>query len=140
DPRSGARPDREGQRAEVIRDRVDEPVISWELPELSPLGEHVDDRVVVVEVDLVAVPAQLPGDHDRNQVLDVLIGTDAHLRGAQRPRDTRDAARVLAGVEHIGRALGTATPRAHGDPDVSFLATPPGGGAEDPSSLARRPS
>ena len=57
-----------------------------------------------LEIDLVAVPAQLPRDHDAHDALEVLGRAHAHRGCAQRARDPRHAARELARVEDGERA------------------------------------
>ena len=57
-------------------------------------------------VDLVAVPAQLPRDHDSHDALEVLGRAHAHHGLPERARDARHAARVLARVERLDAPVG----------------------------------
>src|SRR5439155_23887492 len=92
------------QRALLVGERVADPLAPVELVERAALGGHASLRRLLVEVDAVAVPAQLPGDHDRDQA-EVLIELRAHLRRPQRAREACGPARILAAVEDLERQL-----------------------------------
>src|SRR4051812_16135670 len=94
----------EVQLALLVGRGVGDLVGRLELGELRPLGDEPDPRGLVAEVDLEAVPGQLPSDDDRH---DAALGrrrAHGHDRRAQRARDTRDRARVRARVEEVERA------------------------------------
>src|SRR5258705_8370248 len=78
-------------------------VVVVELGQLRALLGHAHARGLVAEVDLVAVPAQLPGHDDRYDA--ALGGRRAHSDDGrtERSRNAADGARVLGAVEELDR-------------------------------------
>src|SRR5258707_6832086 len=66
-----------------------------QLGQLVALCGHAYRPGPLGEIDLVAVPAQLPGDDDPDQAA-VVSGPDGDARGAQRPRDPGNPSGMVA--------------------------------------------
>src|SRR3954451_25118390 len=95
---------REVQLALLVGRGVGDLVGGLELGELGPLGHEAHAGGFVAEVDLEAVPRELPADDDRD---DAALGQrrpDRDDRGAEGAGDARDGARVRARVEEVERA------------------------------------
>src|SRR4051794_23739307 len=74
------------ERAGLGGDRVDHALVVSELAELASLREHAGVDLGFAEVDLVAVPAELPGDDDEDHARQVLGRAHVDLRRTQRAR------------------------------------------------------
>src|SRR3954451_3451263 len=79
-------------------------VVGIELGQLRALLGHAYPGRLVSEVDLVAVPAQLPGHDDRHDAALGRRGTHSDHRRAEGARDAADGARVLGAVEELDGA------------------------------------
>src|SRR4051794_20516384 len=93
------------QAAALVRGGVGDLLVGLELGQLVALGDPADAARLVGEVDLVAVPAQLPHHRDAHHAGAIREGAGADGRRAQRAGDAADRARVLRGVEDLERAL-----------------------------------
>src|SRR4051794_39889140 len=127
------------QRAAFIRSRVDLLLLRGQLAELVALGVAPDAPGLVGEVDLEAVPAQLPHDRDGDDARAVGARAHRHAGGAERAGDAADRARVVGRVEDLQRALhlqvGVGGHRAH---VAGALAPRLGGAAGHRLLLVRR--
>src|SRR3954471_18874246 len=95
---------REVQLALLVGRGVGHLVGGLELGELGPLRHEADPGRLVAEVDLEAVPRQLPADDDRHHAALGRRRADGDDRRAERPGDAGDGARVRARVEEVERA------------------------------------
>src|SRR3954454_13100926 len=94
----------EVQLALLVGGGVRDLVGRLELGELRPLGHEAHAGGLVAEIDLEAVPRQLPADDDRH---DAALGrrrADGDDRRAERARHAGDRPRVRAPVEQVERA------------------------------------
>src|SRR5262249_62127320 len=82
-PRSAPRsstPRARRQRTGVVDAGVGEPILLRELQQLGALGDAACVHGLLVEVDHVAIPAQLPGAHDHHGAPAVLDPAHADTR------------------------------------------------------------
>src|SRR5829696_795154 len=93
------------EAAAVVRGGVGDRLVVRELGQLVALRIAPDAARLVGEVDLVAVPGQLPHDRDRDDAGALRQWAHADLGSPQRARDTADRARVVGGVEDLQRPL-----------------------------------
>src|SRR5207249_3431584 len=91
-----------------------------ELGELGALRDQRRARRRVVEVDAVAVPAQLPRDHDRDDAHDIEFA-HVDLRRPERARDAADATRIVTHVEHLERTRERRAREGPSSPTASSL-------------------
>src|SRR4051794_12715409 len=85
--------------------RVDDLLLGDQLGQLVALGVTPDAAGLIGEVDLKAVPGELPHHGDRHHRGAVRPRSHAHAGRAQRAGDAADGARVVRGVEDVQRAL-----------------------------------
>src|SRR5215210_7284647 len=95
----------EVQPAALVGGGVGDLLVGVELGQLGALAGLADAAGLVGEVDLEAVPAQLPHHRDADDARAVGQRARAHGGGAERARDAADRARVLRAVEDLERAL-----------------------------------
>ena len=86
---------REGQLAVLVGHRVGDALGRFELVELVPLAADPDRRLVLGEVDVVALPAQLPGDDDVDHRRHRIGRMDRDVGQAERAADAGDRSWVL---------------------------------------------
>src|SRR5690349_24224812 len=91
--------------AAIVGGGVGDLLVVGELGQLVPLRVAADAARLVGEVDLVAVPRELPHHRDRDDAGALGQRPHADLGGAERARDAADGARVVGGVEDLQRAL-----------------------------------
>src|SRR5829696_3635257 len=93
------------QAAAVVGGGVGDLLVVGELGEFVALRVAADAAGLVGEVDLVAVPGQLPHDRDGDHAGPLRERPHRHRGRAERARDAADGAGVVGGVEDLQRAL-----------------------------------
>src|SRR3954452_24215625 len=106
----------------LVRGCVDHLLLRDQLGELVALGVAAYAAGLVGEVDLEAVPGQLPHHRDRDDGGAVGPRAHAHRGRAQRAGDAADGPRVVGRVEDIQRALHLQLGVGRHRADVALLA------------------